>query len=64
MADPGFPRGAGGMPTPEGDVSNLLFCNAFAEYCMKMKEFGPTGAGGVGNACMDLDFCLSKRDGS
>ena len=38
MADPGFSRG-GGAPTPKLG----LFCNFFAENCMKMKEFGPPG---------------------
>ena len=33
----GFPGGA--------NPKVLLFCNFFAENCMKMKEFGPQGEG-------------------
>ena len=38
VADPGFSRG--GAPIPELG----LFCQFFAENCMKMKEFGSGGA--------------------
>ena len=41
VADPWFSWG-GGANSQMG-CANLLFCNCFAENCMKMKEFGPLG---------------------
>ena len=43
VADPGFPRGGGA--NPQGGGTNLLFGCKFPENCMKMKDFGPRGAG-------------------
>ena len=35
-----FPEGSANS---QSGCANLLFCNYFAENCMKMKEFGPRG---------------------
>ena len=37
VADPGFSGARDANPKV------VLFCNLFAENCMKMKEFGPEG---------------------
>ena len=60
MADPGFSRG--GAPIPKLG----LFCQFFAENCMKMKEFGPPG-GGRASLAPPLDppmTCISERKSS
>ena len=49
MTDQDFP---GGCANSQNGCANLLFCNFFAENCMKMKEFGP-GVGRVPGAPLD-----------
>ena len=52
MANPGFPRGA---PTPKVDIkSYYFFSHFFPKNCMKLKEFGPRGAGVSAPTPLDL----------
>ena len=44
VADLGFPRG-GGANSPGGHQHTIL--PKFLKNCMKLKEFGPPGGGGV-----------------
>ena len=51
VVDPEFPRW--GLPTPEFGVKTYYLGKIFAKNCIKMKEIGPTGVGGFGNAPLD-----------
>ena len=54
----------GGVPTPKVGVLTFYFTNYFAENCMKMKEFGSQGGGGVPGAPLDPPMQCDRCSGS